>query len=245
MRRALLVLTVLLAGCVSAQDRVRAVARTELGIAYYKEGNTESALATLRDATDLDPDAWKAWNALAVAYIAKGENALAEKAFARAIRAAPEEGEIHVTRGAYYVRTGRLPEAEAEFRAALADLDYRNPAVALSNLSYALVLSGKAHDAVDVAREAVRRAPKLCEAHYNLGVALEARKDDLSAIEAYKEQARLCPEESAGARLRLGCIQVRIGMHDEGRALLEAVAAELPMTRMADEARACRNGATP
>jgi Tfp pilus assembly protein PilF len=245
MRRALLALTLLLAGCVSAHDRARALARTELGIAYYKEGNTESALATLRDATDLDPAAWKAWNALAVAYIAKGEHGLAEKAFARALRAAPEEGEIHVTRGAYYVRTGRLSEAEADFRAALADLDYRNPAVALSNLSYALVLAGKPAEGVEVAREAVRRAPKLCEARYNLGLALEARKDDLSAIEAYTEQTRVCPEESAGARLRLGCIQVRIGMVDEGRAMLDALAAELPMTRMADEARACRTRTTP
>ncbi len=228
-----------LGGCISAKRIERASARTDLGVAYYREGNTESAIATLRDATELDPKAWRAWNGLAVAYIAKGEPKLAEKAFKKALRAKPGEGEILVTRGAFLVRNGRLPEAIVDFRTALKDLDYRNPAAVLSNLSYALTESGKAAEGVEVAREAIRRAPHLCEARYHLGWALERKGDALGAMEAYKDQVARCPSESLGSRLRLGCLQIRVGMLDEGRGLLQTVVTEAPATRFADEARAC------
>ena len=229
----------LLGGCVSAKKVERATARRELGVAYYREGNTESAIATLRDAIELDPRSWRAWNSLAVAYIAKGQPKLAEKAFRKALRLNPGEGEILVTRGAFFVRNGRNPEAIADFRTALRDLDYRNPAAVLSNMSYALTESGKPAEGVEVAREAIRRAPQLCEARYHLGWALEHKGDSLGAMEAYKDQVTRCPSESLGSRLRLGCLQVQVGMFDEGQEFLRMVTTEAPATRFADEARAC------
>jgi type IV pilus assembly protein PilF len=238
----LVALALLSSACISPKRASRAQARVDLGVAYFREGNTEGAVATLDEATRLDPRNWRAWNSLAVAYVAKGRNELAERTFERALRLAPDEAEVLLAYGAYRVRTGDAEGGVDAFGKALADLDYRNPAVVHSNLSYALLLVGRPSDAVSHAREAVRRAPALCEARYNLGLALEMKGDPLGALDAYDAQARECPDESLGARLRAGCIQYGAGLVDEGRAVLDAVVAAAPSTDFASTARACMQG---
>jgi Tfp pilus assembly protein PilF len=230
----------LLSGCVSPKQMERATARTDLGVAYIREGNVESAVATLREAAELDGSSWRTWNALAVAYVAKGDEKLARKAFHRAIRAAPDEGEVLVSRGSFLVRTGHLKEAIADYRAALRDLDYRNHAVALSNLSYALVLSGDAKEGAAVAREALRRAPSLCEARFHLGLALEKLGDAPGAIAAYGAHVEQCPERSLGARVQLGCLLMAQGSRPRGLEQLDAVVAAAPESAFATSARACK-----
>jgi type IV pilus biogenesis/stability protein PilW len=232
-------LALLLAGCVGPKRVTRSAAKVELGAAYYREGNIEGAIETLREAARLDPGAWRPWNALAVAYIAKGQNELAEDAFHQALRRAPGEAEILNNQGTLYLKTGRMDAAVASFKSALDDLDYRNPALIYSNLAYALVLSGKADEGLAYAREATRRAPTMCEAWYHLGLVHEARKDALAALEAYQQVRQQCPKESLGADLRTGCIQVEVGQDDEGIALLQQVLDTVPGTAAADEARGC------
>lgn len=228
-----------LGGCVSAKNADRARTRADLGVAYFREGSTESAIATLREAVDLDRRNWRAWNALGIAYVQKGEPRLAERAFDRALRAAPGEGEVLVTRGAFLVRNGRPHEGVRDFRAALADLDYRNPAVVLSNLSYALVLDGDPRQGAEVAREAVRRAPTLCEARYHLGFALERAGETDAALAAYRDHVARCPDVALGAKLQLGCMLSRTGDRGEGEMLLQEVLQGTSAPEALRAARAC------
>lgn len=227
-----------LAGCVTPHRMARSSAKVELGVAYYREGNVEGAIGELREATKLDPRAWRPWNTLAVVYIAKGQRDLAEDAFDHALRIAPDEAEVLNNYGTLLVDLGRTDEAVAAFRKALDDLDYRNPAMVQSNLAFALLRAGRADEALPYAREATRRAPALCRGWYNLGLVQEARKDALAALEAYGEAVETCPNDATGARLRTGCIQAETGL-DEGVATLQSILQSSPGTTYADEARAC------
>lgn len=240
MKRAIVVgLALLLTGCVGPKRVARSAAKVELGAAYYREGNVEGSIETLREAARLDPRAWRPWNALAVAYIAKGQNDLAEEAFAHALRLAPGEAEILNNHGTLQLKTGRTDAAIASFKLALDDLDYRNPALVYSNLSLALLQAGKADEGLAYAREATRRSPTLCEAWYHLGLIHETRKDALGALEAYQQVREQCPKDSLGADLRTGCIQLEVGQEEEGITLLQGVLDKVPGTASADEARRC------
>ena len=225
-------------GCAGAKRVERSNSRTDLGVAYFKEGNAESSIAMLREATDLDGRNWRAWNALGVVYVAKGETELAGKAFDRALRASPGEGEVLVSRGSFHVRNGELKAGIADFRAALRDLDYRNPAIALSNLSYALTLDGDARQGAEVAREALRRAPEMCEARYHLGFALERGGDLAGAAASYRAHIDACPDRSDGVRVQLGCMLSK-GDPIAAAQLLGEVIDRAPDSAFASAARAC------
>lgn len=235
----LVALLVIGGGCVSKRDISRAASRADLGAAYFREGNYPAAVTTLQEATELDPRNWRAWNALAMAYVAKGQIPLAEDAFQRALKINPGEAEILVNYGAMQLNQGQPDAAVATFTLALDDIDYRNQALVLSNLSLAFVAAGRPADGLTAAREAARRTPTLCEAWFHVGLAQEALGDDEAAIEAYKEQIGRCKDEALGARLRLGCLQVHGPVPELGERSLEAVLADAPGTSIADAARSC------
>jgi type IV pilus assembly protein PilF len=234
-----LALLVFSPACITPKRIQRAGTRTELGAAYLREGNAEGAIETLREATKLDPRSWRARNTLALAYAAKGQPELAEKTFHEALAIKPGEAEILVNYGAFLVRSNRAPEAVEVLDQATQDLEYRNPAIVQSNLSYALLVAGRPDDALPHAREAIRRAPKLCQAYFHLGLIQEARHDTLSALDAYKQLADTCPDEAIGGKVRTGCIQLEVGMADEGETALREAMRAAPNTPIADEARAC------
>lgn len=238
-----IVATLGLGGCISQSRITRSSAKVDLGASYYREGDIEGAIATLRDAAKLDPRAWRPLNALAIAYIAKGQNDLAEETFRRARRLAPAEAELLNNHGTLQLKSGRTDEAIASFQLALKDLDYRTPAMIFSNLSFALLQAGRPDEALPYAREATRRAPTMCEAWYHTGLVQEARKDALAALEAYRQVEQTCPTASLGARLRVGCIQVQVGLAEDGRTILQDVLIAAPGTPLADEARACLGAA--
>lgn len=235
----LLLLPLVLPGCMSAKRMAQAQASVDLGVAYYKEGNTEAAIETLRRATHTDPRNWRAFNALAITYAAKGQPELAGEAFEHALRINPGEGEILVNYGAWQVTAGKPDKAVETFEAALADLDYRNTAVVLSNLSFALLESGRSAEALDRAREAVKRAPTLCQGWFHLGLAQEKLGNSDGALAAYDRMMTECPTSSVGARLRSGCIQVHGPAPELGIDALQSVLTADPESRIADEARSC------
>lgn len=237
------VLALILTGCVSAKSVMRAEGQYELGSAYFKEGDHESAVKTFREATELDPRNWRAWNALGLSYIAKGDVPSAEDAFDRALHINPGEGEILVNLGALQLKTGRVEDAVATFELATKDLDYRNQSLVLSNLSRALY-EARAYDAaLSRAQEAVRRSPALCEGWFHVGLIQEAKGQPAAALEAYRTLEERCPNEAVGAQLRVGCLLVKGGEAEDGVAELQALIAQMPGTPFADQARLCLAGA--
>ena len=232
----------LLGGCVSKATVMRASTQADLGTAYYKEGQVELAIETLRHAVDLDPGNWRARSNLAIAYVAKGQPELARSSFKAALKRAPREAEVLNNYGTFLLAAGDTAEAEAMFRKALEDLDYRNPAIVYSNLSAALIQNGKLEEAERVAEEAVRRMPALCDGYYQLGRAQEQQKDTPGALEAYARLAEFCPSESMNAKVKAGCLQIATGQHALGEALLEEVIQSARGTTVEKDARACLGG---
>ncbi len=241
MRASLLLLAIALSGsgCISEKRAARASAKADLGVAYLKEQNPEGAVAALREAVKLDPRNWHARNALGMAYATKGEEALAEAAFEDALRINPDEAEILLNYGAFLVKVGRPAEAVGVLERALADLDYRNPAMILSNLSRAHLDAGQVDLAAGRAEQALARVPKMCPARFHLGLAHEKQGKVDRALEDYARLAEDCPDDASGAWLRTGCILADRGDREGATAALGRVAAlDGPM---ADEVRDCQS----
>ncbi|MSQ01184.1 MAG: tetratricopeptide repeat protein [Myxococcales bacterium] len=232
-------LVLLLVGCISEKRASRASAKAQLGVAYLNERNPEGAVATLRGAVKLDPRNWHAHNALAMAYAAKGEAALAEGAFKDALRINADAGEILVNYGAFLVTVGRPAEAIGVLEHGLTDLEYRNPARILSNLSRAHLDVGNVDKAIARAEDALRRSPKMCPARFHLGLAHEKQGRMDQALRDYATLTDDCPQEAIGGYLRTGCILASMGDFDGASASLRHVTDAALDGPMLDEARTC------
>ena len=96
-----------------------------------------------------------------------------------------------MTTSANLIQQGKLAEAEAGYRQALA----RNPgdAEALTNLGVVLQLQGRLDEAEDGYRRALALQPALAVAHNNLGVVLQALDRLDEAILSFRRAAALRP----------------------------------------------------
>ncbi len=225
-RLALLLLLVALAACVTPQRQRRAQARVDLGRAYLVEGSVDMAVATLTEATELDPRNVAAWNQLGLALAARGDFERAEQAFRRALRLDPDGAEVNLNYAFLLQKQGRHAEAIPYLERALEDMSYRNPVFILNNLGYALLQTGRVDRAVATLRDAVRRAPNNCRAWFNLGLALERTSHPLDAKEAYERVRMICPEQSYGARARSAYLDLDAGRVEAGCAELAALLGE-------------------
>ncbi len=199
MRRLALALTFAAVACTTAARREKAVTRVDLGTAYLREGNPQSAITVLEQATRYDRRNWDAWNKLGLAYSAQGAPDLAERAFKRALRLAPDKADVNNNYGLFLMEQGRLDDAIEHFETATRDLTYRNPALVLSNLGFALLQAGLTDRAIRTLEEAVKRAPNLCQARFNLGLAHEKKGDAEAAVEDFQAVMTLCGDEAPGA----------------------------------------------
>ncbi len=238
MHRALLLALGLLAACVTTREAERARAQIDLGGAYLREGSTEAAIATLQEATHLDPRNWAAWSHLGMALWAKGRPVQAEEALRRAIRLGGERAEPHLNLGVMLFGQGRVDEAIAEYEAALADLTYRKPALVLNDLGFALYARGDHERAVEVLEEAVRRAPNLCQARFNLGLAQRALERSDAALATFEQVVALCPNEAVGAWFQAGTLLLERQDHARAAMFLKEVVKRAPGTEAAQAAAA-------
>lgn len=226
-------------GCVSAVRQEKAAGQVGLGAAYLREGNVPGAVTTLEKAAKLDPRNWAAHNKLGLAYMAAGAPEKAEKAFQRALKLNDDEPEIQVNYGNLLFLLGRLDEAADAFATAAANLKYRKPSLALSNLGLVQLRMGRAEQALLTLDEAIRRAPNLCQARFNRGLVHDELGSAALALEDFEVVIELCGEEATGAyvqaaRLLLdqnernsGCTYLLTAVQDAGNSPLGREARKL------------------
>ena len=188
-----------MAGCVSAKKQHQSTSRTELGSAYLREGNGAAAVGVLEEAVQLDRRNWQAWDKLGLAYFAQGAPEKSEEAFKKGLSLAPEKAEINNNYGLILVKMDRIPEAIERFEVGSKDITYRQPALVLSNLGYALHLDGQHTKAILVLDVAIQRSPKLCQARYHRGLAREAVDRPDKALLDYKVVIEVCGKNAPGA----------------------------------------------
>jgi type IV pilus assembly protein PilF len=140
-RLLLLALLVLLAGCASqppmedtgtmigevSDPRNRAKLRTELASLYYSSGKLGVALEELRNATNADASYAPAYGMYGLVYMQMKENKRAEESFERALRLAPNDGDINHNFGWFLCQTGREPASVKYFLQAIRNPLYATP----------------------------------------------------------------------------------------------------------------------
>jgi type IV pilus biogenesis/stability protein PilW len=228
----------LLAACVTTRDAERARAQVDLGSAYLREGSTEAAIASLQEATRLDPRNWVAWSHLGMALWAKGRPEQAEEALRKGIRLAHDRAEPHLNLGVMLFGQGRVDEAITEYEAALSDLTYRKPALVLNDLGFALYSRGEYERAAEVLGEAVERAPNLCQARFNLGLVQRALERSDAAIDTFDQVLALCPDDAVGAWFQAGTLLLDRGDRTRAATYLAEVVKRAPGTEVARAAAA-------
>ncbi|MGE0386103.1 MAG: type IV pilus biogenesis/stability protein PilW [Gammaproteobacteria bacterium] len=144
-RTAALVLAGLLAACTAPgrQDAggVRpaynpnrlAEINVQLGVEYMNQGNNEAALNKLEKALALDPNYPAAHSTLGILYNRLGEDGPAEKHFAAAVRAAPNDSDALNNYGQFLCQKKRISDALDKFDRAVKNPLYDTPAVAYTN----------------------------------------------------------------------------------------------------------------
>ena len=157
------------------------------------------------------------------------EQALARSGTARVAMADPLMHELttlaigaspHLTRGNAAAREGRLAEAEAAYRQAVA-ADATNPR-AHQSLATVLVRRGNPQAALEHFGVAVRLEPENARAHSDLGVLLGELGRNDRALENLGRALELEPE-LVEARLSLGNVQARLGRFDDAEATYRRV----------------------
>ena len=234
------VLVALSAGCVSQKRRDSAASHASLGVAYLKEGNVPGSVEELQRATKSDPRSWQAFNKLGLAYLAAGAPDRAEQALSRAARLAPDNAEVLNNYGLILMRLGRIDEAVPVFEHAIKDLTYRRPSLPMSNLGHALYLLGRNEEAIAVLDQAVQRAPNLCEARFNRGLAWDAIGKPGRALEDMESVVALCGDDTPGAYLEAGRLLISQSDRNGGCSYLLSAQEGAEGTALAAAARSLR-----
>lgn len=137
-----------LAGFESVMDapNLRSLALQGRGIVLSLIGRRDMGQDLLTQAVELDPELWRAWNAIGRNHSLAGRSGLALEAYAMALRANAVTPAVHNNLGLALAMQGRAEEAEAAFGTALRmDPDSRP---AQMNLRLSLASQGRYSEAM-------------------------------------------------------------------------------------------------
>ncbi|WLQ17290.1 type IV pilus biogenesis/stability protein PilW [Hahella aquimaris] len=152
-----MVLGGVLAGCVTtvtgpytnkASEEKASQQYVQLGLAYYQQGDLDSALQKLKRALEIKSDNAEALAALGLVYQRQKESLLAEKQFKSALRS-----DSNFTRGrtyyaAYLYEEGRYKEAVEQLERASEDVSYESRAQVFSNIGLIRLRMGEIEPAI-------------------------------------------------------------------------------------------------
>ena len=165
------------------------------GLAYYRLGQMKEAAVDFEQAKQLKSDYSDAYFGLGLLlYNFSGETEKALKAFERVTQISPEYADAHYMLGAIRCSLGDYKEA----------IDSLNKAIAIQkNLEQEAQKGDNQKIQKDLnqaiqrrAGEIVRAPSEIARAHYYLGISYFASGKKKEAVEAYKEAARLKPNDA-------------------------------------------------
>jgi type IV pilus assembly protein PilF len=205
----------------SAKDRHAAEIHHDLGVEALRAGRAPEALREFDAALALDPRLPEAHRGRALGLdFGFGRVDAAERDYRRALALRPGFSEARNDLGQLLARTGRYPEAIAEFDAALANMLYKEPFVARCNKGLALHRMGRSEDGIAELRACIAMAPTFCKGRRELGRVLLDEGRSAEALEELSTYARWC-ERVPDAHLQLGLARMRAGDVVGARAAFE------------------------
>ncbi len=150
-------------------------------------GNFDQAVATLKQATQMDATRDVIWSRLAEAYMAAGNKVAttdkqaatedftnAADAYTKALAIKPSEAGYHNNLGQAYVKLGRVDQAIAEYNTS-AQLDPANAGMYYFNLGAILTNANKVDEANAAFDKAIAADPNRADAYYWKGVNMLAK----------------------------------------------------------------------
>ncbi len=231
-----LLVGLLASACVTVEEARQADALCELGVSYLNEGSTEDALRELEHAKELNPRDADIRHALGMAFFAKELPEPAEKELLAAIRLNPDLTEARLNLASLYIATGRYEDALTYLQQVIDDYRYRSPARAYNNMGYVYYRLERYDEAVGALKQALRIAPRFCQAHYNLSLVYEAQSALEDAARHLEEAVSLCPDDLR-YRLTLASLQVRLNRPGEAMENFEWIVRADPNGEMGAAAR--------
>ncbi|NTU60659.1 MAG: tetratricopeptide repeat protein [Deltaproteobacteria bacterium] len=217
-----LLVALALAACSGEKKNVRGESQSayKLGVAYLREGRTSMALQEFAKAEALTPDDPEVLNGLGLTYWARHEYALATAKLQKATALKPDDSRAWNSLGALYGEQGRYPEAVNAFENALKNVFYDTRELALANLGWALVKSGRVADGEKRLREAVDLNPSFAPARKNLGMVLQERGEYREAVTHLDVALQRSPDD-AEVHLYRGLCLFKLGDREAARASFE------------------------
>lgn len=167
----------------------------DIGLAQEQLGNRAMAEQAYRRATQLDPELGAAWLRLGALIEAGGDVNYALQVYGQGMRAAPKDMDLHVARIGVLVRQGKLGEAEAAAKAALAV--NANAQSIYSNLALIYIKQGKLELAKFIIERAFNKvdgAQNNAHLHAYLGRIFYLQDHPFEARASYEKALELNPE---------------------------------------------------
>ena len=191
----LVLVFLVLAGCGPSTEKIKkeAAIHYRMGVVHLNDGKFTDALEELTTATDLYRKEPSYYNALGLAYFAKGMNREAKSNMKEAIRLDNDFSEAHVNLSAVYLVEREWDMTISESREALKNIFYRTPELAYFNIGLAHHKKGELAAALENFEKAVERNASYSLAYYNMGMTLEKMNRFKASIVAYEKAIKASP----------------------------------------------------
>ena len=147
------------------------------GLAYLMAGKIKRALSSLEAAVEMDPQLWRAWNAIGYVHDSRREFEVAQESYRRAVEIRPDSAAAHNNLGMSHMLQGDHVAAEKAFVNALV-LD---PNLDLARVNLRLVLAWQGKYAEALYGLPRKSAPKVLN---NVGY-IAMLRGDLADAEGY------------------------------------------------------------
>lgn len=171
------------AGHASAEEpqtdpRQRAQVHTELGGAYFGQGQLGVALDELNTAISADSSYAPAYNMLGLVYMALREDAKAEENFRRSLSLNGADSDAHNNYGWFLCQRGKVDDSIPHFMAALKNSLYATPEKSYLNAGVCSRKKGNDVDAEEFLLKSIRLQPRQPQALFNLADIYFKRAND-------------------------------------------------------------------
>jgi tetratricopeptide (TPR) repeat protein len=219
----LLLMTVLLAGCITPGAHQKWEGARARGETHFAEANWAAAITEFRAALKANRWDQEGWQLLGLAYFGAEKYDLAEENLRKAIDVADGVySQARMNLGTLYLQQERYDEALVELEKVLDDPEYKQPDRARQNKGWALYNLGRLPEARAEFREVLRRFSNFCPAMRTLGLVEEAEGKLDDALVRYR-QAHECDPTDLQTQLTLGILEARLDLVTDACAHLGTV----------------------
>ncbi|MGH8083816.1 MAG: type IV pilus biogenesis/stability protein PilW [Lysobacter sp.] len=216
------------------EDSVAARLAVQQGQLALARGDLDAARQAAQQALDANPESAAAHTLRGVVAAREGKTDLAGDHYRRAVELAPHVGGMHNNYATWLCANGRADESLAWFDQALADRNYRTPAVALSNAGSCANEAGQSAHAARYLEAALKLDPEnpvalaaMAEHEFLAGRAFHAR--------AFSQRRLAAAPANASVLLLASQIEQKLGDKEAAAGYVQRLRAEFPDTSRTPE----------